>query len=227
MARTTRDRPPRRYQDFVIRDGKFIGAFEKMYRTCEDPWDQDKDEKYYPTREIALLLLKQIQCRAILDIGCGTGRFTTNLRAATAAEVTALDVSDSALGIARRRDPKIAFRQAEVPPIPFEEGSFDTVIASELLWYIVPHLESFFSEVERVLRPDGWLLVIQQFYRRGRQQYQRGVMTTPSQLMKMLPFDVKQAVSAYNTESMDYHSILLCRKRAGKESHVEADGPGR
>lgn len=227
MPRTTRDRPPKRYQDFVIRDGKFIGAFEKMYRTCEDPWDQEKDEKYYPTREIALLLVKQTQCRAILDIGCGTGRFTTHLRAATGAEVTALDVSDSALAIARRRDPKIAFQQAKVPPIPFEGRSFDTVVASELLWYIMPRLESFFSEVNRVLRPDGWLLVVQQFYRRQRQKYQRGVMTTPNQLMKILPFDVKQAVSAYNTESMDYHCILLCRKRAGEKSDADGDDPGR
>lgn len=28
------------YHDYVIRDGKFIGAFEKMYRNVEDPWHQ-------------------------------------------------------------------------------------------------------------------------------------------------------------------------------------------
>jgi hypothetical protein len=70
-------------------------------------------------------------------------------------------------------------------------------------------------------------LVIQQFYRRGHQQYQRGVMMTLRQLMKMLPFDVKQAVSAYSTESVDYHCVPLCRKRAGEESDADADDPGR
>ena len=31
-----------RYQDFVIKDGKFIGEFEKMYQNFDDPWNQKK-----------------------------------------------------------------------------------------------------------------------------------------------------------------------------------------
>ena len=27
-----------RYQDFVIKDGKFIGDFEGLYNNFEDPW---------------------------------------------------------------------------------------------------------------------------------------------------------------------------------------------
>ncbi len=29
-----------RYQDYVIKDGKFIGRFEEMYQKFEDPWNQ-------------------------------------------------------------------------------------------------------------------------------------------------------------------------------------------
>lgn len=28
------------YQDYVIRNGEFIGQFEEMYRQCDDPWHQ-------------------------------------------------------------------------------------------------------------------------------------------------------------------------------------------
>ena len=52
-------------------------------------------------------------------------------------------------------------------------------------------------------------------------------MTTARQLMKMLRFGVKEAVSAYNTESTDYQSILLCGKRAGEESNADDDDPDR
>ena len=30
----------KRYQDYVIKDGKFIGKFEEMYQKFEDPWHQ-------------------------------------------------------------------------------------------------------------------------------------------------------------------------------------------
>ena len=31
-----------RYQDYVIKNGKFVGEFEKMYQNHEDPWNQTK-----------------------------------------------------------------------------------------------------------------------------------------------------------------------------------------
>ena len=30
----------KRYQDYVIKDGKFIVKFEEMYQKFEDPWHQ-------------------------------------------------------------------------------------------------------------------------------------------------------------------------------------------
>ena len=42
------------YHDYVIKDGRFIGAFEEMYRNCPDPWHQDEHE---PLVEDAVLPL--------------------------------------------------------------------------------------------------------------------------------------------------------------------------
>ena len=33
-----------KYQDFVIKDGEFVGEFEEMYQQVEDPWNQTKKE---------------------------------------------------------------------------------------------------------------------------------------------------------------------------------------
>jgi hypothetical protein len=33
------------YHDYIIKDGQFIGEFEKMYKHCEDPWMQSNTAK--------------------------------------------------------------------------------------------------------------------------------------------------------------------------------------
>ena len=35
-----------KYQDLVIKDGKFVGKFEKMYQEVTDPWGQSRDFYY-------------------------------------------------------------------------------------------------------------------------------------------------------------------------------------
>ena len=32
-----------KYQDLVVKDGKFVGEFEKMYQDDSDPWGQSKE----------------------------------------------------------------------------------------------------------------------------------------------------------------------------------------
>ena len=34
-----------KYQDLVIKNGKFIGKFDEMYRTFKDPWNLIKNNK--------------------------------------------------------------------------------------------------------------------------------------------------------------------------------------
>jgi len=98
----------------VIKNGKFIGAFEEMYRNCPDPWHQNGVQPL--AEDIALLLLSKRRYRRVLDIGCGKGRFTSRLKSATGASVTALDVSPTAIEIAQSRYPDIEFLVAAPPP---------------------------------------------------------------------------------------------------------------
>lgn len=73
-----------RYQDYVIKDGKFIGEFESMYQNvAEVPWHQDKTA-YDLICEFDLTILRHFysKCkwRKILDVGCGLGYFTSRLK---------------------------------------------------------------------------------------------------------------------------------------------------
>jgi SAM-dependent methyltransferase len=89
-----------------------------------------------------------------LDLGCGDGRLTSELRAS---ELTAADVSPVALERARSRLP--AARLVELEPdaaLPLADASFDLVLAAETAEH-VRDLQLFLSEIRRVLVPGGEL----------------------------------------------------------------------
>jgi SAM-dependent methyltransferase len=91
-----------------------------------------------------------------LDLGCGDGRLTAELRAD---RLTAADVSPVALARAANR-----LRDAtpvELTPdaaLPFDDTSFDLVLCAETVEH-VRDVQLLLSEVRRVLRPRGTLAV--------------------------------------------------------------------
>ena len=93
-----------------------------------------------------------------LDIGCGTGEFTAALAQAGAQPVGA-EVAEAALSRARSRHPGLEFRLVPFDgPLPFEDGSFELVWASEVIEHVADTAR-WLSEVRRVLVPAGRLLV--------------------------------------------------------------------
>lgn len=52
-----------KYQDFVIRNGEFVGEFEEMYQRFEDPWEQTKRELYSSDKAVALNLIQKYGCK--------------------------------------------------------------------------------------------------------------------------------------------------------------------
>jgi SAM-dependent methyltransferase len=91
-----------------------------------------------------------------LDLGCGDGRLTTQLRAQ---ELVAADVSAVALARAAGRLPDARTVELEPDaPLPFEDGSFELVLCAETLEH-VRDVQLLLSELRRVLRPGGTLAV--------------------------------------------------------------------
>ena len=62
-----------RYQDYVIKNGKFIGEFENMYKDYEDPWNQTSREVHSLEKTIAIDILKSKGHHKPLEYGCGLG----------------------------------------------------------------------------------------------------------------------------------------------------------
>lgn len=84
----------------------------------------------------------------ILDIACGTGWLTRRL----SGEVVGVDQSEAMLRIAAERVPDARFVQASVPPLPFEDGSFDVAVAAHIYCHLEDEdvLQEFVAEAIRV-----------------------------------------------------------------------------
>jgi 2-polyprenyl-3-methyl-5-hydroxy-6-metoxy-1,4-benzoquinol methylase len=96
--------------------------------------------------------------RRILEYGCGLGRLSV-LLARSGARVTAFDLSEASLEVARRRAvqngvaDRIAFHVASGEALPFGSGSFDLAIGKAILHHLAP--EAGARELARVLAPGG------------------------------------------------------------------------
>jgi 2-polyprenyl-6-hydroxyphenyl methylase/3-demethylubiquinone-9 3-methyltransferase len=92
----------------------------------------------------------------VLDIGCGKGRFARHLESA-GAEVVALDPSSAMIGHASG----LRRLRASASRLPFASGSFDRIIAIEVLEHLSPPgCDAAIAEVRRVLRPGGRVAII-------------------------------------------------------------------
>jgi 2-polyprenyl-3-methyl-5-hydroxy-6-metoxy-1,4-benzoquinol methylase len=94
----------------------------------------------------------------VVDVGCGAGEFATALREAGAIPV-GVDVAREPLRRAAERDPALDLRLWQAgEPLPVEDGWADVAWAGEVLEHVVD-LAPWLSEVRRVLRPGGELLL--------------------------------------------------------------------
>jgi ubiquinone/menaquinone biosynthesis C-methylase UbiE len=93
-----------------------------------------------------------------LDVGCGEGRFTAELARAGALAV-GVDVAEEPLQRARARHPELDLRLIDGEGSwPMQDASFDLVWAGEVIEHVAD-TATWLSEVRRVLRPGGRLLL--------------------------------------------------------------------
>ncbi len=96
----------------------------------------------------------------ILDFGCGKGKMLGEiLEVNPEANIFGVDVSERALTFIKKRFPKQQFKKIEDgEKLPFKTNTFDFIIASDVLEHIYD-TENAFSELARILKPEGKILI--------------------------------------------------------------------
>jgi len=101
---------------------------------------------------------------AVLDVGCGPGTITADLATlVTPARVTALELTDTALDlaraeIARRGLTNVDFAAGDVHALDFPDDTFDVVHAHQVLQHVADPVAAL-REMRRVTRPGGVVAV--------------------------------------------------------------------
>lgn len=95
--------------------------------------------------------------KRVLDLGCGAG-YGSAMLARTAAAVIGMDRAHDALTYARSHYADAIYAGGLAEALPFADASFDAVVAFEVIEHLTAW-RSMLSEAERVLRPEGRLLV--------------------------------------------------------------------
>jgi ubiquinone/menaquinone biosynthesis C-methylase UbiE len=92
----------------------------------------------------------------VLDIGCGTGRFTLMLAKNTGAEVYAIDPSDDMMGEAKKKDKKkkVRWSKGTAERLSFPNEYFDCVFMT-FVFHQIKNRKKSLTEIYRVLKPKG------------------------------------------------------------------------
>lgn len=97
--------------------------------------------------------------KVVLDLGCNSG-YGTNLLSDKAIKIIGVDVSPLAIQTAKSKYKKnnLSFQLVDGIKLPFEDATFDAVTSFQVIEHLVDY-EIYFSEIKRVLRPDGVLIL--------------------------------------------------------------------
>ena len=130
------------------------------YDTTDIPVAYDRGRDHGPEvlrlwMEVVSAQVEKRPIKAILDLGCGTGRFSEALAAHFGAEVVGIDPSRKMLEQARRkqRDPRVRYEPGRGEAIPLPNDSVDLIFMSMVFHHFDDPILAA-RECRRVLR-DG------------------------------------------------------------------------
>ncbi len=93
----------------------------------------------------------------LLEVGCGEGRGVSWLLPHITS-YSAIDKIVSAIAALKAKYPSAGLTAASLPPLPYGDASFDTVVSFQ----VIEHIDDdrlFLQEILRVLRPGGTALI--------------------------------------------------------------------
>ena len=136
-----------------ITNKKFWEKVARLYT----PIQERKNERLY--LELCNIISKSLDKNMrVLELACGTGQLSFPL-CKNVASWTATDFSEKMIEEAKTRASNfpVTFTVQDATNLPYEDGSFDTVIIANAL-HIMPNPDKALTEIRRVLKTGGLLI---------------------------------------------------------------------
>lgn len=202
----------KKYQDLVIKDGKFIGEFEKMYQSFNDPWGQS--EKIYSSsisRRSVCHFIERFGLESIVEFGCGLGHTSKYIKDETEIEILGIDIAPTSIQKASLTYPSIEFRVDDVKNIGSYKN-FDCIFFSEITWYLLEDqlIDNVFSILSKEMKGKYFIHNLV-FYKNQSQSYGRDYFSTFDAFIAFCPFKLLGKVESdfYNESSLETSAIFL------------------
>jgi SAM-dependent methyltransferase len=134
------------------------GEYEAIYA---------KPERQEDLAHLKRVIPQRLRGRRVLEVACGTGYWTAGI-AAAAASVTATDLADEPMQIARNKtypENKVLFRKEDAYRLPADLGRFDGAFVG-FLWSHVPRerLGEFVASLYARLDAGARVLIVDNTY---------------------------------------------------------------
>ncbi|MBL4931206.1 methyltransferase domain-containing protein [Clostridium paridis] len=137
----------------------FKSNWDKMVQFYEDFTNTKDSYSSLIEWKAIKTILPRLENKTILDLGCGTGRFSFLLEELNPKMILGIDLSDEMINFckerAKEKGSQIEFSQGDIENISFiDDNSIDFVFSSTVLHY-VKDLNEVMKEINRVLISAG------------------------------------------------------------------------
>jgi ubiquinone/menaquinone biosynthesis C-methylase UbiE len=162
----------------------------------------------------------------ILDVGCGGGKTISRMaRRADQGKIYGIDHSKDMVNYSKQINRRliatnrVEIVQATVEKTGFKNDFFDLVTAIET-YYFWPHLKESFQEIKRILKKEGYLLIISEMIKDGVYEVENAEIIAKTQV-NLVPLQEMQRM----LHSAGFSSVKVYRKRKSKWEAILAQKP--
>lgn len=174
-------------------------------------------------------LTEELRPSALLDGGCGDGRYISFLHERAnlpQTDIQGTDYSERAIAFAKIYNPETKFTFASLASLPYAEGVFDGIALIETVEHIpFETLPGILRECRRVLRPKGFMIITTPSVRErpvGKDHYQHFTLKSLRQYLTDSGWEIRHSEGNFKDSILQRFLQKLLRNSLYEIRYVRA-----